>query len=194
MARLHMTALDHWIWPHECETCQTRFRTSHQAAQHMRDKDHWRYDYDCETCDYAFRTASARDRHQAETNHYEDRHCKSCDRYFQNANNLNQHLKSNVHQGATVPCPFCGTTFTTASGVSHHLETSSCPKARNMNTQTIHRSIRELDQNGVITENLLTHPDYGLDQSETCGYVKFAAVQKHANAMFTGQRQKLIAF
>jgi C2H2 type zinc-finger (2 copies) len=54
-----------------------------------------------------------------------------------------------------VACPFCGGAFTTASGVSHHLETSSCPSARNLNRDALYKALRARDQHGLITKKLL---------------------------------------
>ena len=46
-----------------------------------------------------------------------------------------------------------------AASVSHHLETSSCPKARNLSRDVIHQALRQRDPNGVITERLLEWHD-----------------------------------
>lgn len=46
--------------------------------------------------------------------------------------------------------------LTTASGLGHHLETGSCPKAPRLNRENIHRIIRERDPHGVITNKQLT--------------------------------------
>ncbi|KAK7704735.1 hypothetical protein SLS57_010359 [Botryosphaeria dothidea] len=151
----HMDALDHWIWRYECETCSLRFTTDYYREEHMEEEDHYSYPYDCETCNFSFRTAEDRDDHQEDEGHYSHLHCPDCDRYFQNENNLRQHRNSRVHRGATVACPFCSACFTTASGVSHHLESSACPKAHNLDRATIHRIIRQRDPNSIITERLL---------------------------------------
>ncbi|KAH0357181.1 hypothetical protein KCU81_g163, partial [Aureobasidium melanogenum] len=133
-----------------------RFSTERAANDHMRAKQHYYYPYSCETCDLAFRFAYVRDNHQNAEGHYKHLHCSDCDRYFKNANNLDQHMKSRIHQGSSVCCPFCKASFVTASGVSHHLETSSCPKAKNLSSSVIHRALRQRDPNGVITEPLPT--------------------------------------
>ena len=52
-------------------------------------------------------------------------------------------------------CPFCSRCFTIVSGLSHHLETSSCPNARNLSRETIHKALRERDQSGLITKKQL---------------------------------------
>ena len=64
-------------------------------------------------------------------------------------------MHSRTHQGANVTCPFCKKAFTTASGVSHHLETGSCPNARGVNRETIFKALRDRDRDGIITKNLL---------------------------------------
>lgn len=57
-------------------------------------------------------------------------------------------------------CPFCKTWFTTPSGLSHHLESASCPKASSLNRETIHRMIRERDPKGTITMRQIGwHPE-----------------------------------
>lgn len=60
-------------------------------------------------------------------------------------------MNSKLHRGTNVGCPFCSAKFVTASGVSHHLETSSCPNAPYWNLETIHRAIQKLDPTGVVT-------------------------------------------
>lgn len=154
----HMTAIDHWIWPYECETCSTRAITYREIEKHMREEGHYSYPYGCETCRSAFRSENARDLHQQQYGHYKHLHCRDCGRYFKSANNLNQHMRSRIHQGVNVTCPFCRTGFTTASGVSHHLETGSCPSARGLNRENIYRELRRRDPNGAITGRLLEYP------------------------------------
>ena len=66
-----------------------------------------------------------------------------------------QHLNSRTHRGANVPCPFCNRGFTSASGLSHHLESGGCPHGRAVNRQTIYNTLRQRDPNGIITNNLL---------------------------------------
>ena len=68
-----------------------------------------------------------------------------------------QHLNSSVHRGTDISCPFCKRGFATATGVTHHLETGSCPKARSLNRDTILTEIRRRDPNHIITKKLLTY-------------------------------------
>jgi DNA-directed RNA polymerase subunit RPC12/RpoP len=159
----HMTALDHWKWPVECETCTMRFVNEWYCEEHMEAQDHFSYNYECATCNLIYRNAEARDSHQEEEGHYRHLHCSDCDRYFQNSNNLDQHMKSRIHQGANVRCSHCLTGFTTASGLSHHLETGSCPNAPELNREVIHRAISRRDRNNVITERVLTYKNTSID-------------------------------
>jgi hypothetical protein len=156
-------------YSYECETCTRTFATERACNQHMNELDHWEPTYECETCTATFSTQYACDRHMDISRHRRH-YCYECQRGFQNDNNLRmvcppssrrevgrwlrrdvKHLNSRIHQGAAVACPFCERGFTSASGVSHHLETGSCPKATNLNRDTIYNSIRARDTQGVIT-------------------------------------------
>lgn len=62
-----------------------------------------------------------------------------------------QHLNSKIHRGTSLPCPFCKTKFTSASGLLHHLERGSCPAAPSLNHEKILAIVRERDPHGTIT-------------------------------------------
>lgn len=64
-----------------------------------------------------------------------------------------------MHRKDNITCPFCKRGFVTATGVTHHLETGSCPNARSLNRDTILAEIRRRDPGHLITKKLLTHPD-----------------------------------
>jgi hypothetical protein len=81
--------------------------------------------------------------------------------------NFPQHLNSNIHRGSPLTCPFCKRTFTTATGLTTHLEAGSCPKARNINHATILAEIRKRDPNHLITKKLLTYPDARITPTST---------------------------
>ena len=66
-----------------------------------------------------------------------------------------KHLHSNVHQDSSVSCPFCSRKFTTASGVSHHLETGTCPNTSGMNRKSIYQFIAQRDRAGVVTNKAI---------------------------------------
>ncbi|KAF2191199.1 hypothetical protein K469DRAFT_732670 [Zopfia rhizophila CBS 207.26] len=251
-AHQHMNAIGHWA----CETCDYEFWTEDAAAKHMDFVGHWRQ-YECEACDTAYRTPQEARRHMELNNHFREYYCESCERGFQNENNLRIHLNSNIHRGSNISCPFCKRNFATATGVTHHLESGSCPNARTLNRDIIFREIRKRDPGHLITKKLLTwnressssitvtercwngscyecylcHREFGslnaLNQhvnspahkqkiyhcpgrgcgkefvslaalfnhleSETCGAVKFEAVQRNVGGFLTG-RQRLIGF
>ena len=63
-----------------------------------------------------------------------------------------QHLTSKIHRGSTVICPFCKTKYTSASGLTHHLERGACPNAPHLTRETIHRMVRGNDPQGLITK------------------------------------------
>lgn len=75
-----------------------------------------------------------------------------------------QHLRSKTHVGSSIECPFCKEGFTTASGVTIHLESGRCT-ASGLNRAKINDMVRRLDRNNVITRPLLTMPGY--DKVET---------------------------
>ena len=62
-----------------------------------------------------------------------------------------KHLNSRIHRGTGVACPFCNCGFTSASGVSHHLETGSCPNNTDIDRSTIYHAIRQRDPHGIVT-------------------------------------------
>ncbi|KAF1983621.1 zinc finger protein [Aulographum hederae CBS 113979] len=158
-ANQHMNAVSLCKPRFECETCTSKFHSQAAANDHMRAVGHLAPRYPCEACNKVFRSQQAAREHMESDNHWRKHYCSDCDRGFQNQNNLNMHLNSRVHRGNQVPCPFCRTAFATASGVSHHLESSSCSHARNVNRETIYEAIKSRDRQGLITKNLLTYPD-----------------------------------
>ena len=66
-----------------------------------------------------------------------------------------QHLNSVTHLGTPVSCYFCQSKFTTATGLWHHLETSSCPKAPLFDRDTAYRLVHSWDPNHIITSKRL---------------------------------------
>ncbi|MCJ1242725.1 hypothetical protein MMC14_010734 [Varicellaria rhodocarpa] len=148
----HMNALDHWAKQYECDFCTDRFYNQDDCDDHMDDYGHHRWE--CDTCTKKFSSSRAKDQHMDAAGHWEH-YCAPCKRRFGDNNQLRMHLNSRIHQGATVPCPFCRKAFTTASGFTNHLEKGSCPNARALNRETIYQAIRQRDRNGIFTNNLL---------------------------------------
>jgi Zinc-finger of C2H2 type len=85
-------------------------------------------------------------------------------------------LNSKVHRGTNLPCPFCKVNYTSASGLTHHLETGSCPRAPNLNREAILRMVRERDPHGVITNKQI-----GWREDED---VKYTATSRAFNGSF----------
>ncbi|KAL2823197.1 hypothetical protein BDW59DRAFT_149071 [Aspergillus cavernicola] len=146
----HMNSVGHWAPRYKCEICPKTYGSQNAANQHMNAVGHWKPRVPCETCNSMFHSQSAADAHMKARDHYKY-YCKSCDRQFQNENNLRAHLNSKIHRGQNITCPFCKLGHTTASGLSHHLESGSCRSAPRLNRETIYRVIRERDPHGVIT-------------------------------------------
>ncbi|KAJ5158992.1 Zinc finger C2H2 [Penicillium coprophilum] len=154
----HMDALDHWAPTFECETCTSTFRTQNAANSHMNAKRHWLPTVPCQKCPMKFHTEGAAENHMRAKGHYKT-YCHECDRHFRDENCLRQHLNSKTHRGTNIPCPFCRTGYVTASGVSHHLESGSCPQAQGLNRDKIHRIIQQLDPNGVVCKKQIAWHD-----------------------------------
>jgi len=68
-------------------------------------------------------------------------------------------MHSRVHMGNSIQCPFCKEGFTTASGVTIHLESGRCTTS-GLDRAKINDMVRRLDRNNVITRPLLTMPGY----------------------------------
>ena len=66
-----------------------------------------------------------------------------------NLHDLYKHLKSSVHVGKNVKCPWCTDKFTNLTGVCLHLESGSCTSG--VNREMINEYCREVDSNHVFT-------------------------------------------
>ncbi|KAF2173361.1 hypothetical protein M409DRAFT_15646 [Zasmidium cellare ATCC 36951] len=155
-AMQHMDAVGHWRDNAKCESCSIHFFYEDDVYNHMDDENHWAPKFECEACTAMFTSQQAARRHMDSTNHWRHHWCEDCERGFQNANNLRQHLNSSTHRAGSIHCPFCSKPHTTASGIVHHLETNSCPNAKNLNRQKIYEIINRSDTRGVITNKQLT--------------------------------------
>ncbi|EGC48988.1 conserved hypothetical protein [Histoplasma capsulatum var. duboisii H88] len=146
----HMNDTNHWAPVYECETCTREFSSEHAVNQHMNALGHRKPKVPCETCNIKFYTQGQADKHMKANGHYKN-YCGACDIRFSSPNALKMHLNSKVHRGSNVSCPFCKGAYTSASGVSHHLERGACPRAPNLNRESILRAVRDRDPHGVIT-------------------------------------------
>jgi DNA-directed RNA polymerase subunit RPC12/RpoP len=192
-ATQHMNALDHWAPRYECDTCDREFFTQRSADQHMDDTGHREPEFECETCNRRFYTQQSANQHMDALDHYRRYDCQHCSKTFQSENALKmvsssctprrlsipspkspetlltivKHLNSSTHRGKNVACPFCKVAWTSASGLSHHLESGSCPRAQNINHRTIHQAISRRDPSGLVTNKLLTYPDSNIQNIAT---------------------------
>lgn len=182
----HMKDTGHFGPRFECESCTRKFRSVHSAQQHMNSLGHWAPKFPCETCSAKFHTEKAAGQHMQARGHYQY-HCKACKKSFPNGNSLQmastltysirvsrffqsnhpKHLNSKIHRGANVPCPFCRTGFTSASGLSHHLETGSCNNAPSLNREKLLALVRKRDPHGVITNKQIGWHDETVEQNNT---------------------------
>ncbi|KAJ4292902.1 hypothetical protein N0V88_005562 [Collariella sp. IMI 366227] len=155
----HCEATGHEIPDFECDSCDAYFSSEQARQRHMRAKGHFDCysvqespDWECHCCDDWFWTEQECIDHMV-VNHL---YCSDCNRYFMNYNNIKQHLNSKIHRGSTISCPFCSTTYTTAAGMTHHLERGACPRAPNLNRDEIYRFVRSKDPNGLISKHAIT--------------------------------------
>ncbi|CZT17617.1 uncharacterized protein RCC_03454 [Ramularia collo-cygni] len=66
-----------------------------------------------------------------------------------------RHLHGSAHYKNSIACPFCKRGFTAASGVANHIETGSCPRATNLNRESVYKAVSARDTCGVITNKFL---------------------------------------
>ncbi|KAK3292808.1 uncharacterized protein B0H64DRAFT_201676 [Chaetomium fimeti] len=158
----HCTATGHRPPKYECDTCDAYFGSEQARWQHMNAKCHFSSSSDggssswekCRLCNDAFYTDKECNDHMVNEHLY----CRDCDRTFMNHNNLRQHLNSSTHRGSTIPCPFCAATYTTATGMTHHLESGACPRAPSLNRNELYELVRARDPRGIISRHSV-HPE-----------------------------------
>ncbi|KAH8681285.1 hypothetical protein BX600DRAFT_17251 [Xylariales sp. PMI_506] len=139
---------------YQCDVCGRSFSSGHARYQHQNATNHWpRVEkYKCRAnCGGAFPSTSDRDNHEIKSCHF----CSSCDRHCMNDNNIRQHLNSRIHRGAALQCPFCKAGYATATGLCHHLESGSCPRAASLDRDQVYRVVRSKDPTGAISKKLI---------------------------------------
>ncbi|KAI1382594.1 uncharacterized protein F4822DRAFT_435422 [Hypoxylon trugodes] len=109
------------------------------------------FEWECAICDETWPTEHRRVEHEREDHNY----CSECRKTFTNYNNLKMHLNSRTHRGQQIQCPFCRSHHTTATGLTHHIETGSCPDARGLTRDTLYKFVRSMDSSGIVTKNLI---------------------------------------
>ena len=157
----------HW---HHCQSCNWKFKfprdlNSHVLQQHPKE---------CDICDKKFGQQSALDQHMNTAVGHQN-YCYQCKRAFINPNALKmvsvivrcgrsvphsdsekKHLKSSVHKGRNVKCPWCPDKFTNLTGVTLHLESGRCPSG--IDRQKIDNYCRQVDRDHVFTNRQIEWP------------------------------------
>lgn len=64
-------------------------------------------------------------------------------------------------------CPFCKRAFVSATGLSHHLESGSCPQAPFLNREMVYKLVRSKDPGGVVAKNLIGWDGSGAGSSSS---------------------------
>jgi hypothetical protein len=77
-----------------------------------------------ECCGKLFYSPTAVDQHNAAKHHW----CAPCDRFFNSAHSLAQHLSSSKHQPKSYLCPKCPRAFISPSSVVAHLGAGRAPR------------------------------------------------------------------
>ncbi|KAK6209831.1 zinc finger protein [Colletotrichum tabaci] len=153
----HLDATGHWVPDSECDTCDRFFGSRQAVEQHMDALSHWADDcssegaeHECDDCSDCFSDEEDLRDHEVQEHYF----CQPCDRYFQNYNNVRQHLNSKTHRVDTIRCPFCTQTCNTATGLIHHLEQGACPRAP-LDREKLYEAVRRRDPNGLLSKRLL---------------------------------------
>ncbi|KAK5994365.1 Zinc finger Xfin-like protein [Cladobotryum mycophilum] len=154
----HCRATGHSPPDFECAGCERWFHSQRACDQHMDAKGHWpdQWPFECNCCYETWRTEKQRVEHEHEVHNY----CADCNREFQSYNNLKMHLNSRIHRGQDIECPFCKRDFVTATGLTHHLESGSCPSASGMDREKLFKIVRSKDPQGLISKNLIGFTDF----------------------------------
>ncbi|KAK9421795.1 hypothetical protein SUNI508_05396 [Seiridium unicorne] len=145
----HLSATGHHAPTYECDACPRYFASEAARHQHMNTLNH--FEWECAICNETWPTREQRTEHEQEDHDY----CRACKRTFANRNNLRMHLNSSVHRGQKIRCPFCDASYATATGLTHHIETGSCPRAAGLTRDTLFQAVRSRDPGGFITKNLI---------------------------------------
>ncbi|KAI0008992.1 hypothetical protein F4779DRAFT_628130 [Xylariaceae sp. FL0662B] len=148
----HICSTGHRAPAFECDRCPRYFDSERARLQHMEALNH--FEWECSICDETWPTDHRRIQHEHEDHNY----CGECQKTFMNHNNLKMHLNSRAHRGQQIQCPFCGSHYATATGLTHHIERGSCPNARGVNRDTLYKFVRSKDSGGIITKNLVGWP------------------------------------
>ncbi|KAK4182043.1 hypothetical protein QBC35DRAFT_510683 [Podospora australis] len=150
----HCNSTGHEPPEFECFVCDEYFDDNWDCSEHMRDSNHLPNEYsECtfRECIEVFWDDEDAVDHEVHDHWY----CGDCKRDFQDLNSIKQHRNSRAHRGQDIKCPSCKQGYTTATGLTHHLERGACPKASHLNRDQIYNFVRIKDPNGLISKKLL---------------------------------------
>ncbi|KAF2964691.1 hypothetical protein GQX73_g8876 [Xylaria multiplex] len=148
----HLRSTGHRAPAFECDCCARYFGSETARFQHMEALNHFKWE--CSVCPETWPTDNQRIEHEHDDHNY----CSECQKTFANRNNLKMHLNSRVHRNYEIQCPFCKKSHATATGLTYHVESGSCPNAAGLTRETLYRFIRSKDPGGVMTKNLIDWP------------------------------------
>ncbi|RSH86372.1 uncharacterized protein EHS24_004622 [Apiotrichum porosum] len=142
-----------WNDHFECGDCHRAFPAGWLARnQHCKATGHGRPNFECDKCHYLFHNEEDQRKHEIDDHLW----CGPCTREFRSSNNIQQHLRSGVHVGSNITCPWCKGGFATAAGVTAHLENGGCPNIK-LNRQQIYDFVRAKDPHGFLSKNLIEY-------------------------------------
>ncbi|OTB03758.1 hypothetical protein M426DRAFT_321474 [Hypoxylon sp. CI-4A] len=134
-----------------CETCPKSYESWRDRERHLDNRGHYPLDFTCAVCNRIYSNDERLRDHEIDECYY----CSDCDRKFISYNNIKMHLHSRVHVGTNASCPFCKNNYATVTGLIHHIETGSCPRASSLNRDTVYQMVRSIDRNGTFSKNLV---------------------------------------
>ncbi|RPD70229.1 hypothetical protein L226DRAFT_539082 [Lentinus tigrinus ALCF2SS1-7] len=131
-----------------CQRCEELFDDWEDLYEHYGDAHHY-----CDKCNRVFDLAVALADHRRQKHDDDDDVvcCSPCKRTFKDANALQHHHRSTLHQGRTVACPMqrCTRSFVSRAALVLHLESGACPSR--ITRAMVNRIVAALDTGGVIT-------------------------------------------
>ncbi|KAI0352478.1 hypothetical protein OH77DRAFT_1409060 [Trametes cingulata] len=127
-----------------CQRCRIHCRDFADLREHYEDQHYY-----CTACGSIFDFEIGLHEHCRQK--HADRYCVPCKRMFQNANNLENHRRSSIHQGRTIPCPVqgCGGLFPTTSALVLHFESGAC--VSRITREQVNRYVQQIDRSNIIT-------------------------------------------
>ncbi|RAL16078.1 C2H2-type zinc finger protein [Aspergillus homomorphus CBS 101889] len=197
-ANQHMAAKAHF--KNYCSTCKIRFENENNLRMHLNSKKHRGRNVLCPFCKDAYTTASGLAHHLetgscARAPHLNRESIHKIVRRLDTQGTITNKLlewhdsdsgeylaSSNAYNGSAWECYICHKPFSNVSSLNQHLNSPT-------HKQRIYHcpNVRKCKKQFPILAALFNHLE-----SESCSYMRFEKVQKHAQDLFTGR--KLMGF